>query len=322
MENAWQPGDDPDGDEPGVRPLVLALALATVYALLCGSYIVLSGRIVAERASDVGDLAQMELLKGLGFVASTALVFFAFAWFLLRRLAARQRVVLAQRRALVVADRRALAGLFCASVAHDINNVLTVANGQLEQLGPHGAPERRGPALEAVRGALGNLAALVKRLVSLQRAGGEEAREPVDLVRVARETAAFAARHPRVRGCRVSVAAVRPVVVRANATALGRVVLNLLLNAAEATNGKGDIEVRVFAEGANARLEVHDDGPGVPAELRERVLAGFFTTKPEGSGLGLLSVRVSAAEHGGSLVLGDSDLGGAVFAVTLPAERS
>ena len=89
MENAWQPADDPDGDEPAVRPLVLALALATGYALLCGSYIVLSGRAVAERASDVGDLAHMEQLKGLGFVASTALVFFAFAWFLLRRLAAR-----------------------------------------------------------------------------------------------------------------------------------------------------------------------------------------------------------------------------------------
>ena len=317
---AWQPGEAPDGDEPDLHPVVLALVLSAIYGLLCASYIVLSGRVAADRATDVPDLAQIELLKGLGFVAATALVFFGLAWLLLRRLAARQRLVRAQRRALLAADRRALTGLFCASVAHDINNILTVANAHVEQLGPQGAPERRDRALAAVRGALADLGGLAKRMVALERGQGEERREPVDLARVARETVAFAARHPRVRSCRVSVAAVRPIVVRANAVALGRVVLNLLLNAADATGGKGRIEVRVLADGETARLEVHDDGPGVAPELRDRIFDGFITTKPDGSGLGLLSVRVTVAEHGGSVALGESDLGGALFAVSLPAE--
>jgi signal transduction histidine kinase len=317
MTEGWRP-DEPD-DADGLHPVLLALVFAAVYALLCGSYIVLSGRVAARAATDVSDLAQIELLKGLGFVAATALVFFAVSWLLLRRLAARQRLVLRQQRALLAADRRALAGVFCGAVAHDINNVLTVASAQVEHLGAQ-APERRSAALEAVRGSLGQLTALAKRMVALERTHGEERREPVDLVRVARETVDFARRHPQVKSCQVSVSAVRPIVVRGHAVELGRVVLNLLLNAADATDGKGRIDVRVLSDGPNARLEVHDDGPGVAPELREHIFEGFLTTKPEGSGLGLLSVRVTVAEHGGSVALRDSDLGGACFSVTLPAE--
>ena len=318
MTEGWRPDEPDDADE--LHPVFLALVFAAAYALLCGSYIVLSGRVAARAAADVSDLAQIELLKGLGFVAATALVFFVLSWLLLRRLAARQRLVLRQQRALLAADRRALAGVFCAAVAHDINNVLTVASAQVEHLGAQAAPERRSAALEAVRGALGQLTALAKRMVALERNPGQGRHEPVDLVRVARETVDFARRHPRVKGCQVSVSAVRPLVVRGHAVELGRVVLNLLLNAADATAGKGRIDVRVLSDGPNARLEVHDDGPGVPSELREHIFEGFLTTKPEGSGLGLLSVRVAVAEHGGSVALRDSDLGGACFSVTLPAE--
>jgi nitrogen-specific signal transduction histidine kinase len=78
--------------------------------------------------------------------------------------------------------------------------------------------------------------------------------------------------------------------------------------------------VRVLAEGDGARIEVHDDGPGVAPELRDHVFDGFVTTKPEGSGLGLLSMRVAAFEHGGRVALADSDLGGACFQLWLPRE--
>jgi signal transduction histidine kinase len=320
MAEGWQPGEDPSGDDDGVHPVVLSVVLSAVYALLCGSYIVLSGRAAARVAADVTDLAQIELLKGLGFVGATALVFFAVAWLLLHRLAGRQRLVLRQRRALLAADRRALAGLFAAAVAHDVNNVLSVANAHVQQLATELAPERRASALEALRAALASLAALAKRMVALERGHGAELREPVDLVRVARETVQFASRHARVRSCRVTVSAARPVVVRGSGAALGRAALNLLLNAADATGGKGRIELRVLTDGDTARLEVHDDGPGVPPEQRESLFDGFFTTKPDGSGLGLLSVRVTAEEHGGSVAVGESDLGGARFSVLLPAE--
>ena len=322
MTEGWRAEPVGDTGELPVRPALLAVALAAGYALLCGAYIVLSGRLAARASSDVSELANIELLKGLSFVASTALLFFGFAWWLLHRLASRQRLVHRQQQALLAQDRRSLAGLFAASIAHDINNILIVANAHLDQLGPTAAPERSAPAQEALRESLAHLAALSKRLMALERGYSSEKREPVDLVKLARETVEFARRHPGVRGCRVSVFAVRPLVIRGLAVTLGRVLLNLLLNAADATGGRGRIEIRVLAEGEGVRLEVHDDGPGVPADLRERIFEGLVTTKPGGSGLGLLSMRVAAFEHGGRIALTESDLGGACFQMWLPAEPS
>jgi signal transduction histidine kinase len=320
MTEGWQtrPGDD--AGELSLRPALLAITLAGGYALLCGAYIVLSGRLAARVSSDVSELAHIELFKGLGFVLSTALIFFGFAWWLLHRLASRQRLVHRQQQALVAQDRRSLAGLFAASIAHDINNILIVANAHLDQVGPTASPERSGPAHEALRESLAHLAALSKRLMALERGYSSEQREPVDLVKLARETVEFARRHPGVKGCRISVSAVRPLVIRGHAVTLGRVILNLLLNAADATGGRGRIEIRVLAEGEGVRLEIHDDGPGVPADLRERIFEGLVTTKPGGTGLGLLSMRVAAFEHGGRIALTESDLGGACFQIWLPAE--
>jgi two-component system sensor histidine kinase HydH len=318
-EARWTEAAGDTGELP-LRPAVLAIALAAGYALLCGTYIVLSGRAAARASADVSELASIELLKGLGFVASTALLFFGFAWWLLHRLASRQRLVHRQQQALVAQDRRCLTGLFAASIAHDINNILLVSNAHLDQTGPTAAPERRAPAHEALRESLAHLAALSKRLMALERGYSSERREPVDLVKLARETVEFAKRHPGVKGCRISVSAVRPLVVRGHAVTLSRVILNLLLNAADATGGRGRIEIRVLADHDGVRLEVHDDGPGVPADMRERIFEGLFTSKPDGSGLGLLSMRVAAIEHGGRIALTDSDLGGACFQMWLPAE--
>jgi two-component system sensor histidine kinase HydH len=320
MTEGWQtrPGDDA-GELP-IRPALLAVTLAAGYALLCGAYIVLSGRLAARASSDVSELANIELLKGLGFVLSTALLFFGFVWWLLQRLASRQRLVYRQQQALVAQDRRSLAGLFAASIAHDINNILIVANAHLDQTAPSAAPERSAASREALRESLAHLAALSKRLMALERGYSSEPREPVDLVKLSRETVEFAKRHPLVRGCRISVSAVRPLVIRGHTVTLGRVILNLVLNAAEATGGRGRIEIRVLAEGEGVRLEVHDDGPGVTADLRERIFEGLVTTKPSGSGLGLLSMRVAAFEHGGRIALTESDLGGACFQMWLPAE--
>ena len=320
MAEGWQAERAGDTGEIPVRPAVLAGTLAAGYALLCGTYIVLSGRLAARVSADVPALANIERLKGLGFVASTALLFFGFAWWLLHRLASRQRLVHRQQQALVAQDRRSLAGLFAASIAHDINNILVVANAHLDQTGPTAVPGHWSPAHEKLGESLAHLAALSKRLMTLERGYSSDRRELVDLVKLARETVEFARRHPGVRGCHISVSAVRPLVIRGHAVTLGRVILNLLLNAADATGGRGHIEIRVLADGDGVRLEVHDDGPGVPADMRERIFEGLVTTKPSGSGLGLLSMRVAAVEHGGRIALTDSDLGGACFQMWLPTE--
>ncbi|MFT3917441.1 MAG: ATP-binding protein [Anaeromyxobacteraceae bacterium] len=103
---------------------------------------------------------------------------------------------------------------------------------------------------------------------------------------------------------------------------LQQVLLNLVLNASQAVDEGGRVVVRahaVSAGGPGVRIEVEDDGPGVPEALRERIFDPFFTTRPDGTGLGLAVCARVVASHGGDVVVGRGALGGASFAVQLPA---
>jgi len=110
---------------------------------------------------------------------------------------------------------------------------------------------------------------------------------------------------------------------------LNQVLLNLIVNAAHAVGdslgpepeARGRIRVTTRAQQAEVVLEVHDSGPGVPPELRDRLFDPFFTTKEvgKGSGQGLAIARhIVVDKHGGAIEVGTSDLGGAVFTVRLP----
>jgi PAS domain S-box-containing protein len=96
-------------------------------------------------------------------------------------------------------------------------------------------------------------------------------------------------------------------------------VLNLVLNAAQALQGKGRITVEVApAAGGMIAVQVRDTGPGIPAEIREQVFEPFFTTKARGGGLGLPIAQRTAELHGGSLSMICPPEGGTVFTLTLP----
>jgi len=95
-------------------------------------------------------------------------------------------------------------------------------------------------------------------------------------------------------------------------------VVNLVVNAAEATSSEGTIEVRLVLEPTRAIVEVHDDGPGIREDAREAVLRAYHTTKPDGTGLGLATVKTCAEAHGGCVEIGTSPLGGALVRVVLP----
>jgi signal transduction histidine kinase len=133
--------------------------------------------------------------------------------------------------------------------------------------------------------------------------------------------------------------------VRADAGQLRRVLLNLARNAATAArNGQVQLAASVIispgdppslqglrraepglvhaASGRVVRIEVRDDGPGVPAALREQIFTPFFTTREKGTGLGLAFVREIVRDHGGDVVVRDAPGGGSVFSFDLPAVTS
>lgn len=283
----------------------------------------MSGAIAAALAENVQRLEQLELWKGLIFSVSTGALFFLFAWTLLRRIAAQELRVSQQRSALLESERRAMVGLFASSIAHDIANILVVARGSLgflEEAGPEGVQQL--DAISRLRRSLEELRVLTRRMVTIENVRIPDEVAEVELDALVREVVALARSHMDVRGCTVRVPVNDPVTLSGNKSMLGMMLLNLILNAADATRGRGRIDVSLRRTDDAAVLEVHDDGPGVPPELREKVFTAFFSSKAHGTGLGLLSVKVTVEAHAGRIEVAESPLGGACFRVILPRTGS
>jgi signal transduction histidine kinase len=96
---------------------------------------------------------------------------------------------------------------------------------------------------------------------------------------------------------------------------LRRAFANLYRNAAEAMKGTGAIDVTVTGEGTGLAVTIADHGPGIPADLRQRVFEPYFTTKDDGTGLGLALVRNTLEAHRGSISVSETPGGGATFAI-------
>ena len=97
-------------------------------------------------------------------------------------------------------------------------------------------------------------------------------------------------------------------------------ILNLLDNALNAIEIDGIIKISTFRKGQNCRIEIEDNGPGIPDENKNRVFDMYFTTRDEGTGMGLPTVLRIVKEHKGMIDLLDSELGGALFRLELPIE--
>jgi signal transduction histidine kinase len=156
---------------------------------------------------------------------------------------------------------------------------------------------------------------MMRRLRDLGSQTRAQEAQTLDLAREAERILSRVRRHEHVRACEVRLVAPKPVPLRVYPVLLDELLTNLVLNAAEAPSSIIEVELTSTLEGAT--LSVSDDGPGVPAELRERIFEPFFTSKAQGTGLGLLSVRGCADAHHGSVSLDSSPLGGSRFTVTL-----
>jgi two-component system, NtrC family, nitrogen regulation sensor histidine kinase NtrY len=109
--------------------------------------------------------------------------------------------------------------------------------------------------------------------------------------------------------------------VRIDVEQIRRVVINLVDNAIEAMERKGEIVVETALDEANrvVRIVIADNGPGIPASERDKLFLPYYSTKRRGSGLGLAIVRRVIAEHGGSIEVGDNTPHGTRFTIELPS---
>jgi CheY-like chemotaxis protein len=237
-------------------------------------------------------------------------------------------------RQLMQADRLAALGTMAAGVAHEINNPLAYVMLNLEWIARKLPAVSADPAslpalvamLEEARQGAERVAAIVRELRSFSRAEGET-RKLVDLTTVVQNAIKLVGNEVRHRArVLTSFESVRPVL--ANEARLEQVVVNLLLNAAQAMpEGRADrnvvaLNVREDATG-RAVLEVVDNGTGIPADVLPHVFDPFFTTKPvgEGTGLGLSICHGIVTSMGGQIAV-YSDRDGTTFRVVLPTSEA
>jgi PAS domain S-box-containing protein len=234
---------------------------------------------------------------------------------------ARQREILHQ------SEKMSALGQLLASVAHELNNPLSVVVGQalllketVEDAGIAARAERIGAAAD-------RCARIVKTFLAMARQQPTEslAVNPNELVEAALEVTAYALRASDVE---VSVRMARnPPSVRVDPDQLTQVFTNLLVNAEQALRDaplprKLRLSSRLSRRGDEVIFKIKDNGPGVRAEISRRIFEPFFTTKKVGSGTGIgLSIchRILEA-HGGRIKLETTPGGGATFVVRLPVE--
>jgi PAS domain S-box-containing protein len=226
---------------------------------------------------------------------------------------------------LAQAEKLASLGQTMSGVAHELNNPLATILSCAERLAGQRLDDTTRRDLDAIHSAADRAARIVRNLQTFARKR-HTTRTTVDLGQVVRETLASRAEAHRNAGIVVEdeLEAGLPQVF-VDPHQIQQILLNLVINAEHAmidAHGRGRLLIRSRhdREREAVQLEVIDDGPGVPEELRGKVFDPFFTTKAagKGTGLGLTVAYAIAQEHGGTISLALPPGGGASFVLELP----
>ncbi|MCW5655947.1 PAS domain-containing sensor histidine kinase [Hydrogenophaga sp.] len=230
------------------------------------------------------------------------------------------------------ASRLAALGELTSSIAHEINQplaaIVSFADASLRMMrSGKGSSEMLTTALEQIAAQGARAGDIVKNLRQFVRKGGS-GRERVNVNTVVKDMLGLLSHDIRMKRVRVTLALDEQLPrVTANRVQVEQVTLNLVQNAIDALTGVDPKDRRVVittARVGSERVEVAviDNGTGLPAEGAQRVFDTFFTTKPEGMGIGLSICKSLVEAHGGRLTAESNDEGGATFRFTLPLEAA
>ncbi|WP_262422176.1 PAS domain S-box protein [Brevundimonas denitrificans] len=227
---------------------------------------------------------------------------------------------------LVHVSRLSIMGEMASSLAHELNQPLAAINNYMK--GSATLLEQPDPDLKRVREALrkaGDQALRAGDVISHLRefvAKGDTERAPQDPVKIMEEASALGLIGARPLDLRVSYQFDRNVgPVLADSIQIQQVALNLIRNAIEAMVGepRRDLIIGVAAHDEGfARIWVSDTGKGLAPEVQARLFQPFVTTKSDGMGVGLSICRTIVEAHGGSIWCEQNDVGGTMFAFTVP----
>ncbi|MBC8445950.1 MAG: PAS domain S-box protein, partial [Chloroflexi bacterium] len=216
-------------------------------------------------------------------------------------------------------ERLAAMGRLAAALAHEINNPLQAISNSLELALDFPLEEReRQQYLQAARGEIQRLIALTNHMLYFARPTRVE-RQPITVAKAVHDALVLASRQLDHSHIRVSLDLpdVLPPVL-ASSSQLAQVFLNLMINAIEAMPDGGELSIVVRLAGDQVEVTFADSGPGIPPHAITRLFEPFYTTKENGTGLGLATSHSIILQHGGTITAGNAPGGGAVFTIALP----
>lgn len=229
------------------------------------------------------------------------------------------------------AERLAMVGTMAAQLAHEVRNPMSSISLNLELLsgevgtlsaGSFHSPKEAEVLLSQIEQEIQRINSVIRDYLGFTRLP-KIVLQPVSLhafldEKLALSAAEFAAARVRL----VKKYDPRIDSIRADAAQLWQVILNLLRNAKEAMPDGGELTVETRREDGEIRIAVSDTGTGISQEDAARIFAPFFTTKANGTGLGLALSQQIVAEHGGRLEFHSTPGIGATFTVLLPPARA
>jgi two-component system sensor kinase FixL len=193
-------------------------------------------------------------------------------------------------------------GEMAAVVAHEVKNPLTGIRGAVQVIGGRlPAGSRDAEVIKEIVSRIDALNNLMKDLLLFARPP-QPRLAVVDPRPILETVIALVRQDPSVREVTIDVDGECPA-ISADAELLKLVLQNLLLNAIHAMQGKGSIRIALGTDGAMCNIAVRDSGPGIPAEVREKLFTPFFTTKSRGTGLGLSTAKHFVEAQGGSIAI-------------------
>ncbi len=223
------------------------------------------------------------------------------------------------------ADRLRAVGEMASAVAHEVGTPLAIARARAQQLTLGELPSARVEELaRIVMGEVDRVSAIIRRMLDVSR---RDVRELSDVVveAWARETIALLEPLARAEGVRLELDVSRASgQLSLEAGTLRQVLINLVMNAIQASPREGRVRVRVSTEERAIHLVVEDEGEGVPEHVRGEIFEPFFTTKEssDGTGLGLFVAAGIVRQQSGTIDVSRREAGGARFEVVVPEAPS
>jgi two-component system OmpR family sensor kinase len=257
--------------------------------------------IVFQDISEIDDVAMGSALQT--FVPALLMIPLV-AWLTLRGLRAERRRVQAQRR-------------FIADAAHELRGPLTALSIQAQNVDTAQTADAARARLALLRDGIHRAQRVAEQMLTMARVqSSEQQSEAVDVAGLVREVIADASPLARQRDVDLGLDEEACPLVKGSRDSLRLVVKNALDNAIRYSGGGGTVTVCVRHQNAEAVVEIHDDGPGMPPELVSKAFEPFCrgATSEQGAGLGLAIAKDAAEKMGGSVALRGGAAGrGVVF---------